>query len=68
MSEDKKKANITPVSKRGRREDPGNYRLVSITSVSGKVMEQLILKTISMHKKGDLFLYSTLMRPHLEYQ
>ncbi|PKU43089.1 rna-directed dna polymerase from mobile element jockey- hypothetical protein [Limosa lapponica baueri] len=30
-------------------EDPGNYRLVSLTSIPGKVMERLILGAISEH-------------------
>jgi len=43
---DWRKANITPVFKEGRKEDPGNYRLVSHTFITGKMMEQLILNVI----------------------
>uniref|UniRef100_A0A8B9PD33 Reverse transcriptase domain-containing protein n=1 Tax=Apteryx owenii TaxID=8824 RepID=A0A8B9PD33_APTOW len=49
VSEDWKKANVTPVFKKGKKEDPGNYRPVSLTSIPGKVMEQLILEAISTH-------------------
>ncbi|KGL79505.1 RNA-directed DNA polymerase from mobile element jockey, partial [Tinamus guttatus] len=49
VPEDWKKANVTPVFKKGKKEEPGNYRLVSLTSVPGKVMEQLILAIVSRH-------------------
>jgi len=44
--EDWRKASVTPVFKKGKKEDPGNYRPVSLTSIPGKVMEQLILEVI----------------------
>uniref|UniRef100_A0A8B9Q7B9 Reverse transcriptase domain-containing protein n=1 Tax=Apteryx owenii TaxID=8824 RepID=A0A8B9Q7B9_APTOW len=49
VPEDWKKANVTPVFKKGKKEDPGNYRPVSLTCIPGKVMEQLILEAISKH-------------------
>jgi len=47
VPEDWRKADITPVFKKVNKEDPGNYRPVSLTSIPGKVMEQLILDVIS---------------------
>ncbi|PKU41823.1 rna-directed dna polymerase from mobile element jockey-like [Limosa lapponica baueri] len=49
MPEDWRKANITPVYKKGKKEDPGNYRPTSLTSVPGKIMERLVLDVIFKH-------------------
>ena len=44
VSEDWRKASLTPVFEQGKKEDPGNYR--SVNSIPGKMMEQLILQVI----------------------
>ncbi|KAK4816002.1 hypothetical protein QYF61_010870 [Mycteria americana] len=41
--------NVMPIYKKGRKENPGNYRPVSLTLVPGKVMEQVMLSAITWH-------------------
>jgi len=50
---DWKLANVIPIYKNGMREDPGNYRPVSLTSVPGKIIEKIILCTTERHLKSN---------------
>lgn len=54
VPEDWKKANVIPTYKKGKEEELGNCRLVSLISIPGKVMEQLILETISRYMKKQV--------------
>lgn len=51
VPDDWRHKNATPMFMKGKNEDVGNYRLVSLISSPGKVVEQLILGTISRHVK-----------------
>ncbi|KAK4813205.1 hypothetical protein QYF61_018006 [Mycteria americana] len=50
---DWRSANVTPIYKKGWKEDPGNYRPVSLTLVPGKVMEQITLSAITWHVQDN---------------
>lgn len=40
-----------PIFKKGKKEDAGNYRQVSRSLMTRKVMEQIALETVSKHMK-----------------
>ncbi|KAK4817636.1 hypothetical protein QYF61_021782 [Mycteria americana] len=46
-------ANVTPIYKKGHKEDPGNCRPVSLTLVLKKVMEQIISSAAIMQHVQD---------------
>ena len=55
VPENWKEANVSPVFKKGKRADAGNYRPVSLTSVPCKVMESIVRDTLLHYfEKQDL--------------
>ena len=53
FTEDWRLASVTHIYEKGCREDPGNYRPVSLTSVLGKIMEQIVLREITRHMQDN---------------
>jgi len=53
VSHDWRIASVTTIYKKGQKEDPGNYRPVSLTSVPGKIMEQFILSALTGPCEGQ---------------
>ena len=53
---DWKRANITCIIKKGNKQDPGNYRPVSLTSVICKLLERTVREEIVNHLSVDKLL------------
>ena len=51
--EDWRRANVTPIFKKGDRNDPANYRPVSLTSQVCKVMESIVKERVFDHLKSN---------------
>jgi len=48
-----KLVNMMPIYKKGQKEDPRNYRPVSLTLATGKIMEQIVLSAITLHTQKN---------------
>ena len=46
VPEDWRIANVVPLFKKGSRDNPGNYRPVSLTSVVGKLLERILRQEV----------------------
>ncbi|PKU42697.1 rna-directed dna polymerase from mobile element jockey-like [Limosa lapponica baueri] len=49
---DWKRGNVTAIFRNGKMEEPGNYRPASLSSVPGKIMEQILLETLLRHMEN----------------
>ena len=53
VPDDWKRANVTPIFKKGSKFQPSNYRPVSLTCICSKVMEHVIVSNLSRHLEGN---------------
>ena len=53
VPQDFRDGNICPLFKKGKKEAPGNYRPVSLTSVVGKVLESIIKDELTSHLEAN---------------
>ena len=49
IPDDWREANVTPLFKKGKKSDPGNYRPVSLTNVIGKTMERVVKEALTKY-------------------
>ena len=45
--------NIAPIHKKGSKDEPGNYRPISLTSVPGKILESIVVDEIVNHLESN---------------
>ncbi|TRZ12539.1 hypothetical protein HGM15179_014572 [Zosterops borbonicus] len=53
VPDDSKLVNIALLLKKGKKQDPRNYRSINLTSVPGKLMEKLVLRVIEKYQKDN---------------
>ena len=52
VPDDWRKANVVPIFKKGERSHPGNYRPISLTSISCKMLEHIVCSSVMDHLDG----------------
>ncbi|KAK4827275.1 hypothetical protein QYF61_016421 [Mycteria americana] len=53
VPDDWRLVNVMPIYKKGWKQDLGNYRPVSLTSVPGKIMERFTLSALNRHVQAN---------------
>ncbi|KAF7248208.1 hypothetical protein EYD10_06075 [Varanus komodoensis] len=53
VPDDWRKANIVPIFKKGKNEEPGNYRPVSLTLIPGKILEHIIKQSVCKYLENN---------------
>ena len=57
IPDDWKNARVVPVYKKGATQDPANYRPISLTCISCKIMEHIIASNIMKHARANNIIY-----------
>ena len=53
IPEEWRDADVVPIFKKGRRSEPGNYRPVSLTIITGKLLERIVKDRITNHIESN---------------
>ena len=59
---DWKTANVSTIHKKGNKNQAQNYRPVCLTSIAGKILEQIIIDTVTEHMKDNDLLSDTVLQ------
>lgn len=59
---DDRNASVTSIFKKGKNENPGNYHLVSLTSISAMIMEKVILEVVTKDIKAKIVIRNSQCR------
>ena len=59
VPDDFKIANITPIYKKGNKNDPNNYRPISLTSIISKIIEKIFRNKIESYIENNNLLYNS---------
>lgn len=54
-----KRANVTPIFKKGKKSEPGNYRPISLTSVISKILEKILREKITSFVEKHNLIFDT---------
>lgn len=49
-----KKANIGPIFKEIKKKEPGNWKLVCLTTITGNMIKQIPFESMSKHMKEEM--------------
>ena len=48
------RANVVPVFRKGKKEEPGNYRPISLILIPDKILEQIVKQSLCKHLENNV--------------